>query len=104
MLSDHALRARLRGKTEDGNDVEPLILSPLLDSRGNDGGAIQGCSVDLRLGTWFETPRLHARVAHGLRSPGPPTPGEERSGKSVYVPFGVKFFLHPGNFVLAVSL
>lgn len=102
VLSDRALRARIRGKDENDQPVgDRLVVSPLLDRNGNDDGAIQGCSVDLRLGTWFETPRLHARIGHDLEAA---KADGERSGKSVFIPLGEPFVLHPGNFVLAVSL
>jgi dCTP deaminase len=72
-----------------------------MDEYDNDDGAIQGSSVDLRLGTWFETPRLHALVAYDLERP---KADQEKSGKSVFIPFGKEFHIHPGSFVLAVSL
>jgi dCTP deaminase len=104
MLSDQALRARLKGRADDGSPLEPLVIAPLVDTHGDDDGAVQGCSVDLRLGTWFEVPRLHARVAHALYAAGGGAELQERPGKSVFIPLGKEFFLHPGNFVLAVSL
>jgi dCTP deaminase len=107
ILSDRAIRARLEGRTEAGQPADPLVISPLLRTHEHgvdDAGAIQGCAVDLRLGTWFEIPRLHTRVAHDLKSPGPREADEERPGKTVYIPFGGDFFLHPGSFVLAVTL
>src|SRR4051812_30492918 len=103
MLSDQGLRLRMAGKASDGEtSAEPLVVTPLLDEKGdNDDGAIQGCSIDLRLGRWFETPRLHARMGHELEAA---KEDGEPSGKSVFIPFGGKFLLHPGHFVLAVSL
>lgn len=102
MLSDRTITARLNGKTQDGREApEPLFIIPLLDSKGKDGGAVQGASVDLRLGTWFETPRLYAKMGHELHAA---RADGEKPGKSVFVPFGKAFFLHPGSFVLAVSL
>lgn len=106
MLSDRSIRARLQGKTEADKPAAPLVVMPLLRTGGgtDDGGAIQGCAIDLRLGTWFEIPRRHRKLAHELRSPGPKDAHEEAPGKTVYVPFGDSFFLHPGSFVLAVTL
>ncbi|MDB4875594.1 MAG: dcd [Gemmatimonadetes bacterium] len=104
MLSDRGIRARLDGQHEDGTNCQRLVIEPLRrPNSSDDGGAIQGCAVDLRLGTWFEIPRLHTRAAYELDEPGPRSPGE-RPGKTVYVPFGGCFFLHPGNFVMAVTL
>lgn len=102
MLSDRELRCRVRGLASDGTTpAEPLVVVPLLHPKLGDGGAIQGSSIDLSLGTWFETPRLYARMGHELKDA--PADGE-KSGKSMFVPFGGAFYLHPGRFVLAVSL
>jgi dCTP deaminase len=104
MLSDSAIRARLDGRTVGDEPASRLVIEPLRrPDSAEDGGAIQGCAVDLRLGTWFELPRLHTSASYELNAPGPDLP-PERPGKSVYVPFGGTFFLHPGSFVLAVTL
>lgn len=104
MLSDIGIRARLEGTTAAGASVEPLIIEPLrrLHSQ-DDGGAIQGCAVDLRLGTWFEIPRLHTMAEYKLEH-AKSDRSRRQSGKLVYVPFEKSFVLHPGSFVMAVTL
>ena len=57
-------------------------------------------SVDLRLGTWFaalrQARRSHLAVRDGA--------AESELSRTSYVRFGESYFLHPGGFVLAVSL
>ena len=103
-LSDVDIRARLDGKAANGADLQPLVIEPLRrPGSSDDGGAISGCAVDLRLGTWFEIPRLYTMAAYELSEPGPSNP-EVQPGKLIYVPFESSFVLHPGSFVMAVTL
>ncbi len=78
---------------------DPLVISPMLqglDALGTSGSA----SIDLRLGTWFMTLR-QARMGHlDIDQPG----GQSKLTKMHYVPFGEEYYLHPGNFVLGVTL
>lgn len=89
--------------TTDCPEQQRLIITPEpnLDSLRESGAA----SVDLRLGTWFLSPRpgrtsllevpvKDSAVEHS----------EERLTKTSYVPFGSQFILHPRSFVLAVTL
>lgn len=101
MLSERDLRKRLSKQTEMSGR---LVLAPLLDEYGSDGGVIQGCAIDLRLGTWFEIPRLHSRGAHDLAADPKSADVPSRPNKSLFVSFRDKFFLHPGSFVLGVTL
>ena len=105
MLSDRQIRERLKGRDAQGQALSRLVIAPLLNSNHNenDGGAIQGCAIDLRLGTWFEVPRLHTRAAYKIDETASSS-DQDAPGKTVYVPFGGSFFLHPGNFVLGVTL
>ncbi|MBI1817418.1 MAG: dCTP deaminase [Deltaproteobacteria bacterium] len=83
-----------------GND--PLVITPAPnpDELRNSGAG----AVDLRLGTWFMTPR-HPRigvleVAEGRVSFGV----EDEIMRRHYVAFGERFILHPRAFVLAATL
>ena len=58
-------------------------------------------SVDLRLGTWFVTPR-QARMSHLDIIGGETT--QAQFTKTSYVPFGSEYYLHPRSFVLGVTL
>lgn len=85
----------------EGTQSDPLIITPPpdIESVRKSGAA----SVDLRLGTWFVTPR--ARKVTSLEvSDGKPDEHEERLTKTIFVPFGSYFVLHPRSFVLAATL
>jgi dCTP deaminase len=79
-----------------GSDPLCIIPQPVLSSLEESGAA----SVDLRLGTWFVSLR-QARMAFL-------TTGEQGATaqftRHQYVRFGSEYFLHPGAFVLGVTL
>jgi dCTP deaminase len=86
----------------DGDD--PLVITPApgtpaeLRKRSD-------ASVDLRLGTWFVTPRVNkVPFLNVVDESDSKDVVEAPSLKSNYVPFGGKFILHPRNFVLGVTL
>jgi dCTP deaminase len=81
-------------------EKDPLTITPTpdLDALAASGSA----SVDLRLGTWITTPR-QTRVPF-LKVDAGTTATEPELLRSHYVRFGEKFYLHPHNFVLAVTL
>src|SRR5947207_1466728 len=104
---------------------ERLIIRPTPDlGKLRDTGS---ASVDLRLGTWFSTMRhskmsllrvddeLSELASEASLSPeqlkhvseyvrGTISMNEANLTKTSYVPFGTRFVLHPGNFVLGVTL
>lgn len=64
-------------------------------------------SIDLRLGRWFRSFKQTRSQAYPLAHlPHDPTddPTEVSRTKQHFVPFGEKFVLHPGRFVLGVTL
>jgi dCTP deaminase len=62
-------------------------------------------SIDLRLGTWFVTlPRTRFTHLDVLNELDPASADAARLAKTHYVPFHKKFYLHPKDFVLAVTL
>jgi len=90
---------RIADLLENPDKKDPLVIVPcpnLLDLRKS-GSA----SIDLRLGTWFVTPR-QARMSHLNIIEGETT--QAQFTKINYVPFGSQYYLHPRSFVLGVTL
>jgi len=110
--------------TDKVDTEDPLVITPVpsLDHVRGLGAA----SIDLRLGTWIVTMRqsripvlavegdlallakkaglneLQKQIVEEIGFGGKPS--ESRLTKTQYVPFGSTFILHPGNFVLGVTL
>jgi len=84
---------------ENPDKKDPLVVVPRpnLTELRESGSA----SVDLRLGTWFVTPR-QARMSHLDIIKGKTT--QDQITKTSYVPFGSEYYLHPRSFVLGVTL
>lgn len=77
---------------------DPLVIHPYTDDDIRTLKEDLTASVDLRLGTWFVSLRK-------------PRMAELRSGSNAaqfsetqYVPLGDSYFLHPGSFVLGITL
>jgi dCTP deaminase len=64
---------------------------------------ISGASLDVRLGRWFLVLQQSKRSEIDLTK-SEKNGIEEIDGKYYYVPFGEKFIVHPGRFVLGVTL
>src|SRR6266542_1897756 len=79
--------------------TDPLVITPSppdLAELAKSGSA----SIDIRLGTWFMNLR-QARMPHlAIDDPS----SQPQLTKTHYVPFGSEYYLHPGNFVLSVTL
>ncbi|MCG2771258.1 MAG: dCTP deaminase [Desulfobacterales bacterium] len=89
----------IAGLIENPDEKDPLVIVPrpnLTDLRKS--GSV---SVDLRLGTWFVTPR-QSRMSHLDIIGGKTT--QAQFTKTSYVPFGSEYYLHPRSFVLGVTL
>jgi dCTP deaminase len=91
--------AELLIESEQQNIADPLIIvpQPHLENLRKSGSA----SIDLRLGTWFVTPR-HSRMSH-IDITNERT-SQSQFTKTTYVPFGEEYYLHPKSFVLGVTL
>ena len=81
---------------------DPFVLTPMPDlpALRKSGNA----SLDLRLGTWFLTPK---KTRHHLLDVSPEKIeqlSEDSFIHAHFVPFGRKFILHPHSFVLAATL
>src|SRR5262245_36715464 len=83
----------------DPKNPDPFVITPgpreFEKFKASGSGAI-----DLRLGTWFMSLR-QARMSHlAIDEPG----AGVKLTKTQHIPFGDQYFLHPGNFVLGVTL
>lgn len=89
------------GHLRDGERPEttdPLVIMPYPDYEELEKGG--AAAVDLRLGTWFLTLR-RARMSH---IPVAQRGAQAQLTKTVYVPFGTEYYLHPRSFVLGITL
>jgi dCTP deaminase len=96
------IKAKLLSKFLRDDGPNGLTIVPLPDLLTfEDSGA---ASIDLRLGRWFTTFRptrmSRLEVAREGRAPA----NEAGLTKLHYVPFGEDFTLHPGGFVLGITL
>lgn len=94
ILRAEAIAELLQDK--ESSDPLAIIPTPKLDDLKKSGSA----SIDLRLGTWFATQRV-------VRAPALEIGGSSALHdilKLHYVHFGKSFYLHPGCFVLAMTL
>ena len=96
MLSSAKIADLLGDRT--GADRLVITPAPNLDELRKSGAA----SVDLRLGTWFSSLRASRTTALDVMDASHAV--DARMGKMSFVPFGSAFVLHPGRFVLAVTL
>ncbi len=94
-------RIAARLDAAEGSQDDPLVITPTPDL--SDLRSSGAASVDLRLGTWFVTPRARKVTSLEL-SEGGSSGAEDRLTKTIFVPFGSHFVLHPRAFVLAATL
>lgn len=91
-----------RLKREAGIASDPLVITPSPDLEELKGSG--AASVDLRLGTWFVSPRATSTALLDIGDAAPGGRSEQRLTKTRYVRFGERYILHPRDFVLAVTL
>lgn len=96
LRSEEIARLLEDGRRESESDPLSISPCPCLDELKKTGSG----AVDLRLGTWFVTPR-DARMSH---IPIGDMLAETQISKTRYIPFDKKYYLHPRKFVLAVTL
>lgn len=100
MLSAADIVAGLE-KPEGDPDRLAIVPTPELADIRDRGGS----SIDLRLGRWFRSFK-QSQTTHVLLDGLKPDPhaSEAARTKEHFVPFGQPFILHPGRFVLGVTL
>jgi len=97
MLKSDEIARLLKEGAEPGNP-DPLVITPFLDLEKleNEGSS----SVDLRLGTWFVGLK-NAKLTHlGIGQFG----YDEQLTNAEFVRFGRNYVLHPGGFVLSITM
>jgi dCTP deaminase len=97
LLKSKALAAELA--SEDANRLR-IVPPPDLGLLEKSNSA----SIDLRLGRWFATLRPNKLSLLDVHNVNDMPHNEGRMTKQHYVPFGERFVLHPGKFVLGATL
>jgi dCTP deaminase len=87
---------KLEEKYKDEDVGLRIIPKPNIDELRNKGGA----SIDLRLGRWFSSVRQHNLAMIKIDDEQEKPIGQ----RSYFVPFEENFILHPGRFVLGITL
>ncbi len=95
------LKTNALDKLIKSDDADSLIVVPTSDLVKLPQG---GASIDLRLGRWFTTLRPTKVPVLDVSKSGDEPHNESAMTRQQYVPFGKKFYLHPGKFVLGVTL
>ena len=96
LLTVDAICDQLEEKRQDGQIGLCIVPHPDIEELRRRGGA----SIDLRLGRWFLTVRQSSAPVIELDDEQQTPIGQ----KSYFVPFKEKFYLHPGRFVLGITL
>lgn len=88
---------------QDNDKKLTVVPAPDLDALSKRGAT----SIDLRLGRWFRSFKQSQYGSVSLVGRASDEPEDKAAGsrtKQHFVPFGEKFVLHPGRFVLGVTL
>ena len=85
----------------DGGE-DPLIICPTPDAEKLKEST--AASIDLRLGTWFLSMRTNNQTSMEISREAIHYPPEESLINKHFCQFGKRFILHPGCFILAVTL
>jgi dCTP deaminase len=99
MIGSERLK-QLIASASNGSDSGLLIVPNPNDEAITSGGA----SIDLRLGRWFLSIQQSKTNVIDLGKEQSIDEFEAREARTYYVPFGEKFVVHPGRFVLASTL
>ncbi|MGE3993541.1 dCTP deaminase [Pseudorhodoplanes sp.] len=100
MLSRNDIKKQIELAQSDPGKGISVTPSPLYGSEGQIGDA----SLDVRLGRWFMVVLQTKTSEIDLSQSQDATTFEAKESRSHYIPFGEKFILHPGRFVLASTL
>jgi dCTP deaminase len=93
---------RIAIELENPSKSDPFIITPKpnLDDLKESGAA----SIDIRLGCWFLACRTSRAGLMDVYDKKDNAPSEANLTKTVYVPYGKGFILHPRAFVLGVTM
>jgi len=98
MILNAEVIAEYLEKGDKPDTTDPLVISPQPDLKElTESGS---ASIDLRLGTWFVTLRP-ARKSHIKVEE---SEIQWKLAKTHYIPFGDQYYLHPGTFILGITL
>lgn len=97
LLKSKAIAAQLA--SQDDNSLR-IVPAPDLDALQGSNSA----SIDLRLGRWFATLRPTKLPLLDVQKVDDLPVNEDKLTKQHYVAFGERFVLHPGKFVLGITL
>lgn len=90
----------LRRLKDSAKDKDPLVIEPIPDYDELEKGT-SAASIDLRLGSWFVTPKARRNPLINVYHE---QPREYDLASKYYIPFDREFILHPRHFILAVTL
>lgn len=82
------------------DDPDPLVIEPMPAYEDLEKGT-SAASIDLRLGSWFVTPKARRNPIINVYEK---QPHEYDLASKYYIPFDKEFILHPRHFMLAVTL
>lgn len=97
ILTAADIAARLNERSDD-----PLAIVPRPQHANLEASA--EASVNLRLGTWFAAPRAPTTALLDIKDEATASSTEAHLLKMRYTRFGDRYIVHPGNFVLGVTL
>jgi dCTP deaminase len=100
MLGTAELWERIDGGSKDPKNG--ILIIPAPDRTGVQPR--RSNSVDLRLGRWFLAVQQSRTTSINLSRQRDSNEFEASEGKMHYVPFGRQFVVHPGRFVLGITL
>jgi dCTP deaminase len=100
ILKASEIAAILESTSGANDDPLAIVPTPKIDNLKTSGAA----SIDLRLGRWFRTLRQSRHPLLALSDETNVGEGEGQVSKEHFEKFGGSFILHPGKFVLGVTL
>jgi dCTP deaminase len=108
-FSTQSSQIRQHGGVLGEEDIRTRLTLPVTDSRSlafvpQVDNALQSASIDVHLGNWFRVARRIRLPLIDLRQILLKSYPHNETHELVYVPFDSPFTLHPGDFVLGISL
>jgi len=91
-------RRQIQRRLNNNRTQHRLVIEPFLDNLNK---RPNNASVDLRLGRWFTTLKESSITSYSLYEEGL---DDNIVSRMYFVPFDGKFVIHPGRFVLGITL